>query len=40
MEIANLWDAHPAVVAALYAQLREICRDPGSGLPFDVGLSA
>nr|BFE56215.1 arylsulfatase [Dactylosporangium thailandense] len=39
-ETTNLWDVHPAVVAALYARLREICRDPGSGLPFDVGLSA
>ncbi|WP_433205562.1 sulfatase family protein [Dactylosporangium sp. CS-047395] len=39
-ETTNLWDARPEVVAALYDRLREICRDPANGLPFDVGLSA
>jgi len=35
-EAANLWDERPEVVAALYAALREVCRDESSGLPFDV----
>jgi arylsulfatase A-like enzyme len=37
-ETTNLWDTHPAVVADLYATLRQICRDESSGLPFDVPL--
>ncbi|GAA3209798.1 sulfatase family protein [Dactylosporangium siamense] len=37
-ETMNLWDASPNVVSSLYQQLRTICRDEDSGLPFDVSL--
>ncbi|MGH3746840.1 MAG: sulfatase family protein [Micromonosporaceae bacterium] len=37
-ETRNLWDAEPAVVAAMYADLKRICADESSGLPFDVPL--
>jgi arylsulfatase A-like enzyme len=35
----NLWSARPDVVAAQYQRLKEICRDPESGLAFDIPLS-
>jgi arylsulfatase A-like enzyme len=37
-ETTNLWRREPAVVADLYAELKRICRDRSSGLPFDVEL--
>ena len=39
-ETTDRWSDQPEVVAALYDQLRAICRDEGSGLPFDVKVSA
>jgi arylsulfatase A len=39
-ETTDLWATEPAVVAALYAQLQDICRDETSGLPFDVPVPA
>ncbi|MFI7430822.1 arylsulfatase [Micromonospora sp. NPDC049836] len=38
-ETTDRWDSEPEVVAALYDQLRGICRDETSGLAFDVPLS-
>lgn len=38
-ETTNLWDAEPDVVASMYDEIRRICRDESSGLPFDVPLS-
>ncbi|MDG4825567.1 arylsulfatase [Asanoa sp. WMMD1127] len=35
-ETTDRWADEPEVVAGLYDQLREICRDESSGLPFDV----
>jgi arylsulfatase A-like enzyme len=35
-ETTNLWSARPDVVARLYDEVRAICRDESSGLPFDV----
>jgi arylsulfatase A-like enzyme len=37
-ETVNLWAREPAVVASLYAELKRICGDERSGLPFDVAL--
>lgn len=39
-ETTNRWNEEPALAAALYADLRAICRDESSGLPFDVPLSS
>lgn len=37
-ETVDLWRQEPAVVASMYADLRRICGDESSGLPFDVPL--
>ncbi len=37
-ETTNLWAKRPDVVTDLYQRLQDICRDPSSGLPFDVPL--
>lgn len=39
-ETTNLWDLEPDVVAALYGQLRGVCGDESSGLPFDVRVGS
>lgn len=39
-ETTNLWDREPGVVAGMYDELKRICDDESSGLPFDVPLSA
>ncbi|MEV0715532.1 arylsulfatase [Asanoa sp. NPDC050611] len=39
-ETTDLWATEPDVVASLYDQLRAICRDESSGLPFDVQVPA
>ncbi|MEV4539494.1 arylsulfatase [Asanoa sp. NPDC049518] len=39
-ETTDRWAAEPEVVAALYDQLRAICRDETSGFPFDVKVSS
>jgi arylsulfatase A-like enzyme len=37
-EQVNLWHSRPMVAAAMYEQLKQVCRSPHSGLPFDVPL--
>lgn len=37
-ETVNLWTDRPDVVTSLYQVLKDICRDPANGLPFDVPL--
>jgi arylsulfatase A len=37
-ETVNLWDDKPDLVADLYEQLKAMCGDESSGLPFDVPL--
>jgi hypothetical protein len=37
-ETTNRWDTDRAVVADLYDELKKICADESSGLPFDVRL--
>jgi len=37
-ETTNLWSDHPAVAARLYDELKAICGDESSGLPFDVPI--
>jgi arylsulfatase A len=37
-ETTNRWQDEPSVVAAMYEDLKRICCDPSSGLPFDVPL--
>jgi arylsulfatase A len=39
-ETTNVWHDRPDVVAALYEQLKEICRDESNGLPFDVPVAS
>ncbi len=39
-ETTNLWAESPDVVASLYQELKKICRDSTSGLPFDVPVGS
>lgn len=39
-ETTNLWDRESSVVAEMYEDLKKICSDESSGLPFDVPLTS
>ena len=38
-ETTDRWDAEPSVAARMYDEIRQICHDESSGLPFDVPLT-
>lgn len=38
-ETTNIWDEQPELVASMYEELKRICVDESSGLPFDVDLT-